>query len=87
MKNLFSTIKSISKISDDELEKIKNISKVKEIKKNDYFIREGETPSSIAFVSKGLFRYTYLHEDGKEFTKGFFCENSFKLITYPYVVN
>jgi len=77
MQNLFNIINSITKVDDNNLEKLRMISSVKEIKKNDYFIREGEFPSTFAFVSKGLFRYTYLHEGGKELTKAFFCENSF----------
>lgn len=43
---------------------------------NQVFIREGQIPNKIAIVKSGLFRYFYLTNDGKEFTKGFILENN-----------
>jgi CRP-like cAMP-binding protein len=54
--------------SDDELEAV--ISKVKPItlKKNEYFVREGEIAHYIAFTQSGYLRVYYLH-DGNEITR------------------
>lgn len=78
---LLSTFNNITPIPNIELEKLKNISNIIKIKKGDYFLKQGDKSSKIAFVSNGLFRMTYLTEDGKEFTKSFFSENNM-LISY-----
>lgn len=70
-------LSSIINFSSCELEKLKVISKVQYIHKGDYFIKEGENVNNFAFVYEGLFRIVYLHEKGKDFTKGFFPENTF----------
>lgn len=49
----------------------------RKLKKGQYYILEGEHPRSIAFVSKGLFRYFYCGKNSQEFTKGFFSETTF----------
>ena len=61
----------------EEIEKLNAISRLNHVKKGDFFLKEGDKPDNFAFVYEGLFRITYLHEKGKEFTKGFFPENSF----------
>jgi len=38
------------------------------------FAREGEIPNKIGIIKKGLFRYYYLTNEGKEFTKVFMKE-------------
>ena len=77
MNIFFDTLKRISPFTKKELEIFNSLCKVKTIKKGEFFIREGSKSTDFAFVSKGLFRMTYLHEAGKEFTKSFFEENSF----------
>lgn len=79
------TLNTITPIPDKELKKLKNISSVEKIKKGKYFLRQGEHSFKIAFVLEGLFRITYLTEDGKEFTKSFFPENSF-LVSYSAIL-
>lgn len=79
--NFLKTLNTITPIPNKELEKLKKISKVKKIKKREYFLSQGDRCSHIAFVVDGLFRITYLTEDGKEFTKSFLPQNDF-LISY-----
>ncbi|MEJ2413921.1 MAG: Crp/Fnr family transcriptional regulator [Sulfurimonas sp.] len=74
-------LNNITPISESEQQKLKNISNIKKIKQGDYFLRQGDKSSEIAFICEGLFRITYLTEDGKEFTKSFFDEQSF-LVSY-----
>lgn len=40
------------------------------------FIREGSIPNKLAIVKSGLFRYYYLTQDGKEYTKVFMPEKN-----------
>lgn len=54
-----------------------SLGKAKSLSASDYFIRAGETPSKIAFVEKGLFRYVYMNDKGDEFTKAIMIENNF----------
>lgn len=69
-------LKSINNLSDDQIDKIMKISKVKNVNKGDFFIQEGEIPNKFAFTLNGLFRYYYVDKKGNEFTKGFFPEGS-----------
>jgi len=64
-------------LSIDRFEELVLIGKEKSIAASDYFIREGDIPTKIAFVISGLFRYVYIKENGEEFTKGLLTENNF----------
>ena len=45
--------------------------------KNDYLVRVGDVANNFYFISKGLVRFFYCTEDGKEFNKHFAMENGF----------
>jgi CRP-like cAMP-binding protein len=60
-----------------ELQKFHAISKRNTISKGTYFIRAGEIPAKMALVLQGLFRYVYLSDTGKEYTKSFMPEGRF----------
>jgi CRP-like cAMP-binding protein len=64
-------------LPEDRLNEFLSIGKEKSISANDYFIRAGETPGKIAYVSEGLFRYVYINSNGNEFTKGIIMKNFF----------
>ncbi len=76
MNFLTELFKSISPISIEIEAKLNEIISTCEISKNDFFLREGQTPHSIGFVKSGLFRYYYCNKEGVEFTKGFIAENN-----------
>lgn len=69
-------IKSITKIPKKQEEKFIALLSEKGVLKSDTFVRAGEYPKTIGFVKEGLFRYFYTNNEGVEFTKGFFVENS-----------
>jgi CRP-like cAMP-binding protein len=71
------TLNSITEFHEDQVKKILSFSKIKKIRKDECYIREGEKPKSFAYVFSGLFRYYYIDKNGNDFTKGFFFENSF----------
>ena len=52
------------------------ISNIKLVKKDEYFISEGQIPRKFAIVLSGSFRYYYVNEKGDEFTKGFILKNA-----------
>ncbi len=74
---IIKNLHTIASVPDIQIKEYLSNSQIKCIAKKEYFIREGEIPSTFAFVIKGLFRYYYINEKGVEFTKGFFPEQSF----------
>lgn len=69
-------IKSVTDVPANQEEKFQTMISVQSLKKGEDYIREGESPRKIGFVKEGLFRYYYTSEDGVEYTKGFFDQNS-----------
>ncbi len=70
-------LNNITLIPPEEEEKMKAIIKVLKYQKNEHYLLQGQTPNNFGFVLKGFFRYYYSDEQGNEFTKGFFPENTF----------
>ncbi len=64
-------------LPDKRIDELLLIGKEKSIMYSDYFIKAGETPTKIAFVFEGLFRYVYINDNGDEFTKAILSENIF----------
>ena len=54
----------------EEFQSIKDFFQPKEIKKADYFLKEGQYVKQMAFVKKGILR-EYLYINDKEVTKWF----------------
>ena len=82
-------IKSIMidmQIADNEINELLSISKIKDIKENEYFISEGHIPKKFAIVLKGLFRYFYINDKGDEFTKGLIPSKNI-LVSYTSMSN
>lgn len=57
-------------IPEKEQEDLLSISKIRQIKKDEFFISEGQVPKKFGIVINGLFRYYYISDKGDEFTKG-----------------
>ncbi len=64
-------------LPDKRIEEFLSIGKEKSIATADFFIKAGETPTKIAYIFKGLFRYVYINDKGDEFTKAILTENNF----------
>lgn len=47
------------------------------IKKDNFYIREGEVPKNIAFIVEGLVKFYYLDKKGHQWIKHIACENEF----------
>ena len=68
-------LKNITDIDDDVLDLSNVYLTTSHLKKNEYFVREGQLCQEIAFINKGLFRIFYL-KDGIEINTCFCLENS-----------
>lgn len=47
------------------------------LRAGDYFLRNGDAGKNLAFIHKGLCRFFYSSEEGKEFNKSFCAESGF----------
>jgi CRP-like cAMP-binding protein len=74
LKNSFN---SISQISEDDWLLLEPFLKVKVYKKNDFYLRFGETEQQIGFITKGSFRWFYISQKGDEVNFHFFFDNNF----------
>lgn len=64
-------------LPENRVDELMSIGAIKTIEASDYFLKAGDIPAKIAFVSSGLFRYVYTNDKGEEFTKGIIPEHSF----------
>lgn len=64
-------------ISIESWNEIISIAYTKEIKKNDFFSKEGDTAKGLGFILQGVFRIYYLDDDGNEWNKHFLQKNGF----------
>ena len=67
----------LGSLSTESFDLIKPLINIKELKKNDYFLKQGQTPSEIGFILSGLTRLFSTSEEGKEHTKDFMAEGQF----------
>ena len=62
-------------ISEEEFEQIADLVYLKNFKKNEIIINQGEVCRFIGFLNNGLIRSYYYDDNGKEITTKFFFEN------------
>jgi len=65
---LNSFLASFRIFTDQEIEEALGLFSKRSLKKGDYFIREGQLCSEVAFIEKGALRSFYVSPDGKEMT-------------------
>ncbi|WP_025743840.1 Crp/Fnr family transcriptional regulator [Aquimarina pacifica] len=57
------------------------------IKKGEIILRAGQTAKKIHFVSKGMLRSSFIDNNGNEYTKNLFLENSFAASKVSLLLN
>lgn len=72
MKNILSFLQEISPLSQQTLALVESVFVFDELKKGEYFVREGEYAKEIAFLESGVVRAFYINSQGKEYNKTFF---------------
>lgn len=85
IKKITSYFQSISNISLSDLSVIDKIFYSFTVKKNEFFIKAGENPDKFGLIISGIFRYFYIDNDGKEYTKYFAIEDDL-LISYSAIL-
>jgi CRP-like cAMP-binding protein len=71
----------------ENLNLLETIFRTKIIKKESYFLLEGEKSTRMAMVTKGLFRAYYIDGKGNEITKYFYPEGSILFSYVAYLTN
>lgn len=84
MNELRTFLNQIVSFDQKEMDESLNYFKKLEIKKNDFYIEEGEICKKVAFIEKGLFKLFYVL-DGVERVKLFFHENQFVSDYYSFL--
>ncbi len=77
-------LQNFAEFSNDDWEMAKDFFKQEKIKKDDYFLKEGQYSQKIAFIESGLFRLFY-QIDGEEKIMLFFYENQFMTDYFGYL--
>ena len=81
MKEFLGTI-----LPQERLEEFLSIGQILKLERGENYIRAGEVPTKLAFTISGLFRYVYVNQEGREFTKGIILENQF-LSSYSAMIS
>lgn len=71
-------------LDEENIDLVKSIFKLKLIKKDKFFLEEGERSTQIGLVVKGVFRSYYIDKDGNDITKYFYNEGG---ILFSYVAH
>ena len=85
IKKIASFFQGISDIPSSDLSVIDNIFESSTVKKNESFLKAGENPDMFGIIISGLFRYFYIDNNGKEYTKYFALENDL-VISYSAIL-
>jgi CRP-like cAMP-binding protein len=76
MSKFYTYINNISSINEDALKELQKCFKPLQLRKNDFFVQEGEYAQQIGFLNKGIMRAFFLNQEGKEYNKQFFVAPS-----------
>ena len=68
IKQMLTTLCEYTSVPEEEWNNVKKRLHFIKIKKNDYFIKAGDSPDKLAYVVQGIFRIFYLSESGNEST-------------------
>jgi len=72
MEEFLKYINKISTIKKDTFEELQKYFKPSQLRKNDFFVRDGEYAQQIGFLKKGVVRAFFSNQEGKEYNKQFF---------------
>jgi CRP-like cAMP-binding protein len=80
-----SAILSVAPVPAAELESLRAVTRSLRLGEGDHFIRAGEVPTRVGFVSRGLLRIYYIDDRSREFTTQFFAEGRFVTVYANFI--
>lgn len=84
---MLNTLQQFGDIPSSEWAKAVVTFKSLHLKKNEYFIRQGDQPNRLAFITSGIFRVFCITESGEEKTLSFRTKGQFIAAYTPYLEN
>lgn len=72
MKDFLEYINKFTTINEGSLEELQKCFTPLQLKKNHFFVKQGEYAKEIGFLRKGIVRAFFLNQEGKEYNKQFF---------------
>ena len=76
MKNFQAYLNKISPLQIETFEALQKLFFPIQLRKNEFFVREGEYATQIGFLKTGVVRAFFLNKEGKEYSKQFFMAPS-----------
>ena len=70
-------VNSISRITDNDWLLLEPYLKTRDFRKNEFYLKAGETERQIGFICSGSFRWYYMNQKGEEVNYHFFLDNNF----------
>ena len=77
MNELKAYLEKIIHFTESEMDVFTSLFSEVQLKKHDYFAKEGEYSSKLAFISKGVMRAFFRNKSGNEYNKTFFTPSNF----------
>jgi CRP-like cAMP-binding protein len=77
MEHLYQYLNKLNPITEETLKKLFPLFQERTLRKNDYFIKDGEYAREIGFLTHGVLRGFYRDSEGVEYNKHFFTPPSF----------
>ena len=87
MEEMWRRINTYARISDESRAALEKIIRNRTVKKNEFFLMEGQVPKTVAYVVKGLFSQYFTAENGDVIIKRFFPEKYFVASTSALLNN
>lgn len=87
MEQIFEKLSSYGTLTDSSKQAFLNIMQERTIKKNEFFLQEGQLPRNAAFVIKGLFSQYFTDNEGNIVIKKFFTESFFMASISALLIN
>ena len=75
--HFFETIRTLINITPEEQQIIYDTMNSLEFEKDEHLVQTGDINGNLFFIHKGLVRFVYTTEDGREFNKSFAAESGF----------
>lgn len=76
MNEFFKYINNINVLNEDASKALLKCFEPLQLRKNDFFVQEGEYAKQIGFLTKGIVRAFFINQEGKEYNKQFFVAPS-----------
>ncbi len=84
---MLQTLQTYTDIPSSEWDKMVRMQQPLHLEKNAYFVRQGEEPDRMAFITSGIFRVFCITESGDEKTLSFRTKGQFLSAFTPYLEN